>query len=55
MTCAPSPAVRKRVNHPVLGELELDRTTLLFPGAGHTLVMYTAEPGSSSAAALERL
>ncbi|MFI6631141.1 helix-turn-helix transcriptional regulator [Nonomuraea fuscirosea] len=51
----PITAVRKRVNHPALGELELERTTLLFPGAGHTLVMYTAEPGSSSAAALERL
>lgn len=51
----PIPAVRKRMHHPDLGELELDRTTLLFPGAGHTLVMYTAEPGSASAAALERL
>ena len=51
----PIPAVRKRVKHPALGELELDRTTLLFPGGGHTLVMYTAEPGSSSAAALDHI
>lgn len=51
----PLPTLRKHLRHPVLGELELDRQTLLVPGTGLQLVMYTAEPGSPSAAALARL
>nr|WP_285491251.1 hypothetical protein [Amycolatopsis taiwanensis] len=34
---------------------ELDCQTLLLPGTDLQLVMYTAEPGSPSAAALARL
>lgn len=51
----PRPALRKRVRHPELGELELDRRTLLLPGSGLRLVLYLAEPGSPSATALTRL
>ncbi|MDH6624249.1 hypothetical protein M2271_002051 [Streptomyces sp. LBL] len=35
--------------------LDLDCQTLLLPGTDVRLVMYTAEPGSPSAAALDRL
>ncbi|MFF2189359.1 helix-turn-helix transcriptional regulator [Streptomyces sp. NPDC058155] len=48
----PSAAVRKIFRHPALGDLELDRYTLDIPGSGMSLVMYTAQPGSPSAAAL---
>jgi transcriptional regulator with XRE-family HTH domain len=51
----PRPTLRKYLHHPELGELELDRQTLLLPGTDLQLVMYTAEPGSPSAAALARL
>lgn len=51
----PIPTLRKHLNHPQLGELELERQTLLLPGSDLQLVMYTAEPGSPSAAALARL
>ncbi|MFD0903505.1 helix-turn-helix transcriptional regulator [Actinomadura sediminis] len=51
----PMTTVRKRLRHPELGELELDRQTLLVPGTDLQLVMYTAEPGTPSAAALARL
>ncbi|MYS56389.1 transcriptional regulator, partial [Streptomyces sp. SID6013] len=40
---------------PTLGELEIDRHTLSLPGSGFSLVMYTAEAGSPSAAALKSL
>lgn len=51
----PLPTLHKHLHHPRLGELELDRQTLLLPGTGLQLVMYTAEPGSPSAMALARL
>jgi transcriptional regulator with XRE-family HTH domain len=51
----PIPTLRKHLYHPQLGELELERQTLLLPGTDLQLVMYTAEPGSPSAAALARL
>ncbi|MFD3920016.1 helix-turn-helix transcriptional regulator [Streptomyces sp. NPDC058595] len=47
--------VRKNLHHPTLGELEIDRHTLGLPGSGFSLVMYTAEAGSPSAAALKSL
>ncbi|WP_308403673.1 MmyB family transcriptional regulator [Streptomyces niphimycinicus] len=50
----PIATLRKYVHHPELGKLELDCQTLL-PGTDLRLVMYTAEPGSPSAAALTRL
>ncbi|MFT7837840.1 helix-turn-helix transcriptional regulator [Saccharothrix sp. BKS2] len=51
----PVPTLRKRLRHPDLGELELDRHTLLLPGTDLQVVFCTAEPGSPSAAALTRL
>jgi hypothetical protein len=51
----PGPALRKRLHHPELGELELERQTLLLPGTDLRLVIYTADPGSPDAAALARL
>jgi hypothetical protein len=51
----PIPTLRKHLHHPQLGELDLERQTLLLPGSDLQLVMYTAEPGSPSAAALARL
>ncbi|ANZ43267.1 transcriptional regulator [Lentzea guizhouensis] len=51
----PVPTLRKQLHHPELGEVELDRQTLLLPGTDLQLVMYTAEPGSPSAAALAQL
>ncbi len=51
----PVPTLRKHLRHPELGRLDLDCQTLLLPGSGVRLVMYTAEPGSPSAAALDRL
>ncbi|MGW0792401.1 MmyB family transcriptional regulator [Streptomyces sp. NPDC002911] len=51
----PVPTLRKHMRHPRLDDLDLDCQTLLLPGTDLRLVMYTAEPGSSSAAALSRL
>ncbi|WP_153031037.1 helix-turn-helix transcriptional regulator [Amycolatopsis sp. YIM 10] len=51
----PVPTLRKHLHHPELGELEVVCQTLLLPGTELQLVMYTAEPGSPSAAALARL
>ncbi|MEU2982595.1 helix-turn-helix transcriptional regulator [Streptomyces hirsutus] len=51
----PMPSMRKNLHHPTLGELEIDRHTLSLPGSGFSLVMYTAEAGSPSAAALKSL
>lgn len=48
----PVPTLRKHLHHPRLGELELERHTLLLPGSDLQLVMYTAEPGSPTAAAV---
>jgi transcriptional regulator with XRE-family HTH domain len=47
---------RKRLLHPLVGELALDYETLALPGDGdQVLVTYTAEPGSASQSALELL
>lgn len=51
----PIATLRKYLHHPEQGELELDCQTLLLPGTDLRMVMYTAEPGSPSAAALARL
>ncbi|MEO3890578.1 helix-turn-helix transcriptional regulator [Nonomuraea sp. B5E05] len=51
----PISALRKRLRHPDLGELDLDCQTLLLPGTDVHLVIYTAQPGSPSAAALARV
>ncbi|MFH8978731.1 helix-turn-helix transcriptional regulator [Streptomyces sp. NPDC017890] len=54
-TVRPIPSVRKKLHHPTIGELEIDRHTLSLPGSGFSLVMYTAESDSPSAAALKSL
>ncbi|TYB69325.1 helix-turn-helix domain-containing protein [Nonomuraea sp. PA05] len=51
----PISTLRKRLRHPDLGELDLDCQTLLLPGTDVHLVIYTARPGSPSAAALARI
>ncbi|MET9357937.1 helix-turn-helix transcriptional regulator [Streptomyces sp. NPDC006617] len=51
----PMPNVRKILHHPRLGELRMDRHTLTLPGSDFSLVMYTAEAGSPTAAALKSL
>ncbi|WP_233507087.1 MmyB family transcriptional regulator [Spongiactinospora gelatinilytica] len=51
----PVATLRKRLRHPELGELDLDCQTLLVPGTDLRLVLYTAQPGGPSAAALARL
>lgn len=46
----------KTMNHPELGELELAFEVLTMPDdSGHRILTYTAEPGSSTAAALAHL
>ncbi|GAA2665313.1 helix-turn-helix transcriptional regulator [Streptomyces lunalinharesii] len=46
----------KRLDHPVVGALELPYETLAVPGeAGQMLVVYTAEPGSQTAERLQLL
>ncbi len=49
----PVPTLRKHLRHPTLGPLALDCQTLLLPGTDLRLVLYTAEQGSPSAAALD--
>lgn len=47
---------RKRLLHPLVGELALDYETLALPGDGdQVLVTYIAEPGSASQSALDLL
>lgn len=48
------PVVRKLLNHPVLGRLELDSHTLAVPGHDLRLTLYTAEVGSASAELLAK-
>jgi transcriptional regulator with XRE-family HTH domain len=46
----------KRLHHPVVGDLELTFETMLLTGdSGLTMFVYTAEPGSKSAEALDLL
>lgn len=49
------PRELKHFVHPELGELELSCQTLLDPAQSHTLLVYTAEPGSESQEKLELL
>ncbi|ANY08980.1 helix-turn-helix transcriptional regulator [Pseudonocardia sp. HH130630-07] len=51
----PPPAVRKQLDHPELGPLDLELQILQVPGTGLRLHLYTAEPGSPSATALAAL
>ena len=47
---------RKRLHHPIVGDLELDYEAFELPGEpGQRLNVYTAPPGSASAAALSLL
>ncbi|MEU6798115.1 helix-turn-helix transcriptional regulator [Nonomuraea wenchangensis] len=48
-------AAAKSINHPALGTITLDCDTLLLPDDNQTVLMYSAEPGSSEAAALDLL
>ncbi len=45
----------KRFVHPELGELELQCQNLVDPARSHSLLVYTAEPGSESAEKLRLL
>lgn len=49
------PTELKRFQHPEVGELELTCQTLLDPDSGHSLLVYTAVPGSTSAERLRLL
>jgi hypothetical protein len=49
------PTELKRFQHPEVGELELTCQTLLDPDSGHSLLVYTAVPGSPSAEKLQLL
>lgn len=49
------PSLRKHLHHPRLGRLDLNLQTLLLPGSNLQLIMYTADPGTSSAEALTQL
>lgn len=45
----------KHFVHPELGPIELDCQSLIDPVQGHTLLVYTATPGSASAEKLRLL
>jgi transcriptional regulator with XRE-family HTH domain len=45
----------KLINHPIVGRLELMYDSMELPGTGLTVLVYTAEPGSPSADALNLL
>jgi len=45
----------KRINHPVVGEITLAFETLVVPSSGVIIATYLAEPGSTSADALDML
>jgi transcriptional regulator with XRE-family HTH domain len=46
---------RKRLRHPVVGDLDLSFEAMELPGEDLTLLVYTAEPGSRSQEALDLL
>jgi len=48
-------AATKSVRHPRLGTITLDCDTLLLPDTDQTVLVYSAEPGSPEAAALDML
>lgn len=48
-------STRKRLTHPVVGELELDCETLFIPDRDQRIVLYTAAPGTPSHQALQLL
>ena len=46
----------KRLHHPIAGDLDLGFEAMQLPGdAGLTVVIYTAQPGTPTAAALQFL
>ena len=49
------PRTGKRYLHPEVGKLELDCQILHDPESSHSLLVYTAEPGSESAEKLQLL
>jgi hypothetical protein len=46
---------RKRLTHPLVGELELDFDVLLVPGQDQRIIIYSAQPGSAAVGALRLL
>src|SRR5207253_2246676 len=46
---------RKQLHHPVVGDLDLSFEAMELPGEDLTVLAYTAEPGSPSQGALDRL
>lgn len=48
-------ASRKAFDHPVIGRLTLDCDVLLLPDADQRLIVYSAEPGTPDADALDLL
>ena len=46
---------RKRLRHPVVGELDLSFEAMEVPGEDLTMLVYTAEPGSRTQEALDLL
>ena len=52
---APHTTGTKRINHPVVGEITLAFETLVVPSSGVIIATYLAEPGSTSADALDML
>lgn len=46
---------RKQLHHPVVGDLDLSFEAMELPGEGLTMLVYTAEPSSSSQEALDLL
>ena len=45
----------KSISHPSLGPITLDCDTLLLPDSSQTMLVYSAEPGSPEATALDLL
>ncbi|GLW11442.1 transcriptional regulator [Microtetraspora sp. NBRC 13810] len=52
---APWRAATKSIRHPDLGTITLDCDTLLLPDTSQTVLVYSAEPGSPEATALDML
>ncbi|MBB5085164.1 MmyB family transcriptional regulator [Nonomuraea endophytica] len=52
---SPWRAATKTINHPELGPIALDCDTLLLPDTNQTVLVYSTEPGTAEAAALDLL
>ncbi|MFI9552925.1 helix-turn-helix transcriptional regulator [Nonomuraea endophytica] len=52
---SPWRAATKTINHPELGPISLDCDTLLLPDTNQTVLVYSTEPGTAEAAALDLL